>query len=90
MEVIKIVNVFNGRVQQFLTASSECQLISRNMDASKKTCVAKGILVFDFELFIGGRCGLLRNVGTLFAKSNKHGIYTNVDSVLRHRTYFQR
>ena len=35
--------------------SSEHWLISRNKDASKKIFVATGILVFDFELFIGGR-----------------------------------
>jgi len=28
----------------------------RDVDASKKIFVATGILVFDFELFIGGRC----------------------------------
>ncbi len=38
------MNVFNVR-----------WLICRNEDASKKIFVATGILVFDFELFIGGR-----------------------------------
>jgi len=33
--------------------------MSRNEDASKKIFVATGILGFDFEIFIGGRCDLL-------------------------------
>jgi hypothetical protein len=33
--------------------SDETWLIGREMDASKKTFWAIGILVFDFELFIG-------------------------------------
>jgi hypothetical protein len=32
------------------------------VDASKKTFMATGILVFDFELFIGDRCDLLANI----------------------------
>ena len=36
----------------------EAWLKCRNEDASKKIFVAKGILVFDFEIFIGGRCAL--------------------------------
>jgi len=35
-------------------------LISRNVEASKKIFVATGILVFDFELFIGGQLQKLR------------------------------
>ena len=38
-----------------LAARSERRLIRRNKDASKKIFVATGILVFDFELFIGDR-----------------------------------
>jgi hypothetical protein len=34
----------------------EAWLIGRDIDASKKIFVATGILVFDFELFIGERC----------------------------------
>jgi hypothetical protein len=34
--------------------SGEAWLIGRKVDASKKIFVATGILVFDFELFIGG------------------------------------
>jgi len=41
-----------------LSISYERWLICRNEDASKKI-VATGILVFDFELFIGVRCDLL-------------------------------
>jgi len=52
-EITKIGNVFNGRVQQFLTASSERWLIYRNEDASKKIFVATENLLFDFEFFIG-------------------------------------
>jgi len=48
------VNVFNGRVQHFMTASSERWLIRRNEDASRKI-MATEILLFDFELFIGDR-----------------------------------
>lgn len=33
-------------------------LTRRNVDASKKNFVATGIIVFDFDLFIGGRCWL--------------------------------
>ncbi len=36
--------------------SDEAWLIGREMDASKKISWATEILVFDFELFIGGRC----------------------------------
>ena len=36
-------------------ADYEAWLIGRDMDASKKIFVATGDLVFDFELFIGGR-----------------------------------
>jgi hypothetical protein len=32
----------------------ELRLIRRNVDASKNIVVAKEILLFDFELFIGG------------------------------------
>jgi len=53
IKTTKIGNVFNVRAQQFLNASSERWLICRNEDASKKILVAMGILVFDFELFIG-------------------------------------
>ena len=35
--------------------SDEAWLIGREMDASKKIFMAARILVFDFELFIGGR-----------------------------------
>ena len=35
--------------------SYERWLISRNEDASKRIFVATGILVFDFDLFIGDR-----------------------------------
>jgi len=35
--------------------SDEAWLIGREMDASKKIFVVTGIVVFDFELFIGGR-----------------------------------
>jgi len=38
-----------------LAVSSARWLICRNEDASKKIFVVTGILVFDFELFIGGR-----------------------------------
>jgi len=40
--------------------SCEHWLICRNEDASKKIC-GNGIVVFDFELFIGGRYDLLRH-----------------------------
>jgi hypothetical protein len=46
MEIIKIVNVFNVLYPDV------------TMDASKKN-VATDILVFDFDLFIGGRHHLL-------------------------------
>ena len=36
--------------------SDETWLIGRKVDASKKIFVVTGILVLDFELFIGGRC----------------------------------
>ncbi len=42
------VNIFNERVQQFLTSSSERWLTYRNEDAPQKKIVAAGILVFDF------------------------------------------
>jgi len=35
--------------------SYEAWLIRRNVDASKKIFAAIGILLFDFEFFIGGR-----------------------------------
>jgi len=35
--------------------SHEARLISRDEDASKRILVATGILLFDFELLIGGR-----------------------------------
>ncbi len=38
----------------------------RNQHASKKIFVATGILVFDFEIFVGGRFDLLENIGALF------------------------
>jgi len=41
--------------------SCERWLICRNEDASKKIFMAAGILVFDFELFIGGRYDLLHH-----------------------------
>ena len=34
----------------------EAWLRGRNVDASKKISVATGIIVFDFDLFIGERC----------------------------------
>ena len=43
-------------------------------DASKKI-VATEVLVFDFELFIGGRYDLLDNIKALLAKSSKQGKY---------------
>jgi len=58
MKFIKNVNIFN-------VPSS-----NPTMDASKKF-VATEILVFDFELLIGDRCGLLVNIGTFFARSDK-------------------
>ena len=36
--------------------SEETWLIGRKVDASKKIFVVTEILLFDFELFIGGRC----------------------------------
>jgi len=50
----------------------------------QKKFVVTGILVFDFELFVGGRCDLLGNIGALFTKSDEQGIYMNVDPVLWH------
>jgi len=41
----------------------------------RKFFVATGIIVFDFELFIGGGSGLLCNAGTLFARSDQQDIY---------------
>ena len=52
------------------------------MDVSKKIFIVTEILVFDFELFIGGHDDLLYNVGSLLTKSNKQSIYMNVDPVL--------
>ena len=42
--------------------SLEGWLIGREMDASKKSFVATRNLVFDFELFIGGRFQLISNI----------------------------
>jgi hypothetical protein len=39
----------------------------------RKFFVATRILVFDFELFIGGRCDLLGNIGALFTRFDKQG-----------------
>jgi hypothetical protein len=47
--------------------SYERWLICHNEDASKKI-VATEILVFDFELFIGGLCELLGSAETFFAR----------------------
>jgi len=49
---MKMVAVFNGRIQQLLTANSELWLKCHNEDTSKKF-VATGILLFDIELFKG-------------------------------------
>jgi hypothetical protein len=59
---------FQREITQFVS-------IGRNEDASKKIFVATGILVFDFELFIGDLCDLLRNIGALFAELDKQGIH---------------
>ena len=40
--------------------SYEAWLIGRNEDVSKKIFVATGILVFHFELLIGGLCQIIR------------------------------
>jgi hypothetical protein len=34
----------------------------------------KGILIFDFELLIGDRCDLVRNIGALLTESDEQGI----------------
>jgi hypothetical protein len=41
----------------------------------RKFFVATGIVVFDFELFIGGRCDFLGDTGTFFIKFGKQGMY---------------
>jgi len=59
-------------------------------DASKKIFVTAGILVFDFELFIGGRFDLLSNAGELFTKSDEQGMYTSVGPNRRSSRVIQR
>jgi len=46
--------------------------------------VATGILVFNFELFMGGRRYIMGNTRAPFTESDEQGIYTNVDPVLWH------
>lgn len=50
--------------------SEETWLIGREVDASKKILVITGILVFDFELFIGGRSVYFSGLGEEALKSS--------------------
>ena len=55
--------------------SYEAWLRGDNVDASKTIFVATEMLAFDFELFIGGRCGSLGNTVALLVKSDKQTIH---------------
>ncbi|NVL91109.1 MAG: hypothetical protein HWN69_09020, partial [Desulfobacterales bacterium] len=52
---IYIKHIQKANCRKAVQIGYEAWLICRNVDASKKILMATEILVFDFELFVGGR-----------------------------------